>query len=563
MPLSVAMLDMDWHITNVDKSFGRGWTGYTFNTALIGNPPKFLKELEKQGYKTALNVRPSSGIRPYERAYDEIAAELNIIDETRPTIPFDITNTGFVNAYFKYLHHPLETLGVDFWWIDMLEGIRSKHKDLDPRWLINRYHYKDIARDGKRPLILSRYAGAGGHRYPLARSGDTAISWRVLKFQPYFTATASNIGFPFWSHDIGGHHMGRRDDELYLRWVQFGAFSPTLRLHSARGDFLGKEPWNYRKDVETFIGFFMRLRHKLIPYIYTANHKMHTEGTPLCRPVYHLYPQSKSAYKKKYRNQYFFGSELLVIPITQKAKRKLAMGRVNAFIPHGKWTDIFTGFEYEGEKEISLFRTNGSIPVLAKNGAIIVHADYHGNDVKIPQKFEIHIFAGIDNSYTLFEDNDEDMTYKNGQFATTTIDLLGDEENFELKINKPEGDLSLLPPLRTYKILLRNITSADIETFTDNAAFEADISKNIKSEVEIYIKDKSIRRDIIIKVTNAKKKTITKKGLRAKIIARSQISNNLKPLYYNGVLTPFKGTFYQALKEAEYIVNAEGEIDEK
>ena len=98
-------------------------------------------------------------------------------------------------------------------------------------------------------MILSRYAGLGSHIYPLGFSGDTYINWETLDFQPYFTANAANAAYSWWSHDIGGHQWGGRDDDLYLRWLQFGVFSPIMRLHSTATPVLGKEPWKYRSDV--------------------------------------------------------------------------------------------------------------------------------------------------------------------------------------------------------------------------------------------------------------------------------------------------------------------------
>ena len=89
----------------------------------------------------------------------------------------------------------------------------------------------------------------GSHRYPLGFSGDTAVNWKVVRFQPYFTANAANVGYTWWSHDIGGHMNGTRDDELYLRWVQFGVFSPIMRLHSCSNEFSGKEPWKYKREI--------------------------------------------------------------------------------------------------------------------------------------------------------------------------------------------------------------------------------------------------------------------------------------------------------------------------
>ncbi len=132
-----------------------------------------------------------------------------------------------MNAYFDILHKPYEKDGVDFWWIDWQQGRKSDVNGLDPLNALNHYHYLDNAENGDIPLILSRYGGIGSHRYPLGFSGDTAISWKVFDFQPYFTANAANAAYTWWSHDIGGHHMGYRDDDLYIRWLQFGVF---LRL---------------------------------------------------------------------------------------------------------------------------------------------------------------------------------------------------------------------------------------------------------------------------------------------------------------------------------------------
>lgn len=115
-----------------------------------------------------------------------------------------------MEAYFEYLHHPYENEGVDFWWIDWQQGKKSSLKGLDPLWALNHYHYLDNCRGGKRGMILSRFAQAGSQRYPLGFSGDTTINWNCLRFQPYSTAAAANIGYTWWSHDIGGHMRGKR-----------------------------------------------------------------------------------------------------------------------------------------------------------------------------------------------------------------------------------------------------------------------------------------------------------------------------------------------------------------
>ena len=143
----------------------------------------------------------------------------------------------------------MEDEGVDFWWLDWQQGTNTKVEGLDPLWMLNHYHFLDSAREGKRPMTFSRYAGVGSHRYPVGFSGDTVISWESLAFQPYFTNTASNIGYGWWSHDIGGHMQGTRDDELEARWYQYGVFAPINRLHSTQNEYIVKEPWRFRKEV--------------------------------------------------------------------------------------------------------------------------------------------------------------------------------------------------------------------------------------------------------------------------------------------------------------------------
>ena len=105
---------------------------------------------------------------------------LGVDTEHEQPISFDVSNEKFMEAYFEYLHHPLEDQGVDFWWIDWQQGGTSKIEGMDPLWMLNHFHFLDNGRDGrKRPMTFSRYAGAGSHRYPIGFSGDTIISWAV------------------------------------------------------------------------------------------------------------------------------------------------------------------------------------------------------------------------------------------------------------------------------------------------------------------------------------------------------------------------------------------------
>ena len=186
VPFSVAVIDMDWHLTDIDPKYGSGWTGYTWNKDYFPDPEGFMKWLHDQDMHVTLNLHPADGIRAFEEVYPEMAEAMGIDPETGQPVSFDISDPEFIEASFRHIIHPGEKQGVDFWWIDWQSGGVSRIEGLDPLWMLNHYHYLDNARDGKRPMTFSRYAGPGSHRYPVGFSGDTLITWESLDFQPDF-----------------------------------------------------------------------------------------------------------------------------------------------------------------------------------------------------------------------------------------------------------------------------------------------------------------------------------------------------------------------------------------
>ncbi|MCC2866475.1 MAG: hypothetical protein LK562_01600, partial [Candidatus Accumulibacter phosphatis] len=275
LPLSVCVIDMDWHITHTGNA-SRGWTGYTWNQDLFPTPRALLADLHALGLKTALNLHPADGVWPHEAAYPVMARQLGGDPATGEPVVFDITDPAFTQAYFEILHHPLEAEGVDFWWMDWQQGRRTACSDLDPLWWLNHLHFLDLGRNpARRSFAFSRWGGLGSHRYPIGFSGDTVVSWHSLAFQVHFTATAANVAFGWWSHDIGGHMEGIEDAELYVRWLQFGVFSPILRLHSTQNPFHERRPWGWDTQTLALARSAMQLRHALIPYLYSIAWQEH------------------------------------------------------------------------------------------------------------------------------------------------------------------------------------------------------------------------------------------------------------------------------------------------
>ncbi|KAL4865168.1 hypothetical protein BDV12DRAFT_175129 [Aspergillus spectabilis] len=408
IPLSVAVLDMDWHLVSDDRVPHAGWTGYTWNEMLFPDPKRFREELHERNLQITLNDHPHGGIHAFESAYEEMAKFLGHDTTDKNAILFDPTSPKFMEAYFGILHRKLENDACDFWWVDWQQGPYSKIPGFDPLWLLNHFQYLDSGRDGRTPLIFSRYGGPGSHRYPIGFSGDTVVSWDSLAFQPEFTATASNIGYGWWSHDIGGHIRGIRDDELLTRWTQLGVFSPIMRLHSTSSRWMSKEPWLYRKECQNSMTWFLQFRHRLIPYLYSQSVLGHRNDEPLIQPMYWSYPYNNLAYQVP--NQYFLGSELLIAPIVQPRDKRTALASVKAWLPpRGRFIDLITNTIYDGNRGITFYRSIDRYPVLAAEGSIIpMDGDGIRTGTHNPTVLDIFVVVGNDGSTSVIESTKDD-----------------------------------------------------------------------------------------------------------------------------------------------------------
>ena len=360
-------------------------------------------------------------------------------------------NTELLNEFYNYVIDPLLSLGVDYFWID------DNKKDKISAFMLTHFTFMNYSRsDTRRGLVMTRNSLIASHRYPVMYSGNTKVSWKTLRYLPFYNSMSANIGLSWWSHDIGGYEGGIEDKELYTRYVQLGTYSPVFRFSSKEGHYYKREPWKWDNNTKSIVRDYTRMRHKLIPYIYTEAYKYTTNGVPLIQPIYYKNPEIYD--EPLYKNEYYFGSELLVAPIT--TPKDTVMNRVvhKIFLPEGIWYDIKTGKKFPGGRYVTFYRDE-DYPVYAKSGAILPIArleDDNLNDVHPPKELEIQVFPGCSNSYNLYEDDGVSNLYKEGYYIITNIDYNYRKNNYTLIIRPIEGKSNIIPEKRDYKIKFRN-----------------------------------------------------------------------------------------------------------
>lgn len=452
IPLSVLLLDKDWHIRNFNNKLMD--TGFTWNLEKFTSPKSMIDYMHAKGIRIGLNINPKEGIYPYEKQYEN--AKKYLSENEQGYIPFNVYDSRVLEVYLKVLIHPLDQYGVDFYWID-----DDGKKDTNRLWLLDHYHFMDMKKDYKRrSMIVTRNPGVAAHRYPILYSGKTIVGWNTLNLIPLHNSSATNIGVSFWSHDIGGYYKGEEDNELYTRYVQLGVFSPILKFGSDKGKYYKREPWRWSIKTFEIVNDYLQLRHELIPYLYTESYKYHKYGMPLISPIYYKYSEMYD--DVNYRNEYYLGTELFVSPIIRK--KDYVMNRVvhKFFLPDGMWYDFFTGKKFPGGKtHISFFRDE-DYPVFAKAGSIITMGhNYNMNDTTPPDNLEIQIFPGRSNTYNLYEDDGVSELYNKGFYLITTIDYNYMPNNYTVIVRAAEGKSGIVPEKRNYKFVFRNTKKAN------------------------------------------------------------------------------------------------------
>jgi hypothetical protein len=253
--------------------------------------------------------------------------------------------------------------------------------------------------------------------------------------------------------------------------VQFGVFSPILRLHSTNNQFHERRPWGYDAETTRITRRAMQLRHALIPYLYSMAWREHQDGISLIRPMYHLYPEMPQAYACP--DQYSFGSELIAAPFTRPLDPDTRLSRQVVWLPPGDW------YELDGSQPLAsgwhaIYGGLEEVPVFAHAGAILPLGALTGwGGIANPDSLAVHIYPGADNRFELYEDDGESQAYLAGDYALTTYELSWQAQRLDFHIHPVSGQRGLVPARRDYTLVFHALSQPEQVRVTVNGVEQA------------------------------------------------------------------------------------------
>lgn len=468
LPISVFLLGDKWH-NNINNYV---YDNTLFDIGSLRNYYNSKKEI------FGLTINPCYKVLSNDPLYNEL---VNIIPAANDgSISFIPLNNMTISAYLNIVINGLMATGVNLFNIDY-----NNENDKIGLFMLNHFHY-GIANLYNRGIILSRNAGIASHRYPIIFSGNTKVSWDTLKFLAKYNNSAANMGVSWQAHAIGGYSGGIEEDELYLRYIQFGVFNPVFILSSDEGKYYKREPWKWNQLILNVIEEYMQLRNKLVPYLYNEGYMYHKYGVPLIQPLYYKYPKIYD--EPNYVNQYFFGSRFMISPIVKK--KNLEMNRVvqRLFIPNGVWYDYLTGKKFQGNKYYMNFYKDEDYPIFVKEGSIIPMS--LDSDTKCPKNMEIQIFPaenGLYGSYELYEDDGLSLNMDNN-YLITKFNLDKVDNGYKFTINPKSGQILDLQ-VRNYVLKFRNMKEPEKVIVKYNGQ-------------EIPVGFDTLKKDLIVKLDN-------------------------------------------------------------
>jgi alpha-glucosidase (family GH31 glycosyl hydrolase) len=453
-PLDMLVMDMDWHLTKKTPQVDP-WSGYTWDRALIPDPPGLLKWLHQQGLHLTVNDHPRFGLQPDEEQYADFMRAMGQSPDSGRTIPFDAGDKHYLDTFFQYSHVPREKEGVDFWWLDYRSTPTRTLPDVDGLGILNYYYYTKSESGGLRGQAFGPWGGWGGQRYPINFSADADSGWNMLRFEVPFTSTAGNVGTFYWSNDIGGFRGGR-NEEAYTRWCQFGALSATLRSHSDRNAHMDKRPWSYPAWAEDSMHESFHLRSRLMPYFYTSMWQATRTSTPFIRQLYIDNPESEDAYHNG--QEYLFGDDLLVAPITSPGVGPDRTAWQAVWFPEDDWYDFFTGEKFTGPSYAVAADGIGTFPLFVRGGVPLPMQVYTARPGTAPlTKLVLRCYPGREGrtgKSVLYEDDGLTPGYEKSESGITPLTYDRNGDSITVTVGATAGTFTGQPASRQCTIEL-------------------------------------------------------------------------------------------------------------
>ena len=467
------------------------WNGWDWNRDLFPDPARFLRAAHDAGVEVGLNIHPSISSSDPRFAATQAAAggalradpgcRVVQADPNGECMVFDWADPRQLATYME-LHAPFERDGADFWWLDWCcDGSRADAPGLTPDTWINRAYFRRQRARGSRWPAFSRIGGSyqagfgasGGagafaeHRYSLQFTGDTCASWPLIGFASEFTAAAASIGMPYVSHDIGTFHgvspagICNKDasplltprantlpPEMYVRWVQLGAFQPLDRLHSHHGARL---PWEYEGEPGEIAAEFLRLRGRLVPFLYSLARKAHDTGLPIARAMWLTWPRRAAAYE--HPSQYTLGRDVLVAPVSAPGDP----APVTVWFPPGVWVDWFTGERHRGPAVEELSVPLARAAVFLRAGAVVpLQPDVPTTPAGPLREVVLRVQAGRGRT-VLYDDAGTGFGYEAGASTRTPIRVRTRGRSTTVAIARTSGRFAGSPRRRVFELRLARV----------------------------------------------------------------------------------------------------------
>lgn len=486
------------------------WNAMEFLNPEFYNPQKMVDDVHKLKAHLIISIWNSFGpqTKPY-RELDKAGALMNFTTwpesgaEKWPPNPdypsgvkvYDAYNPAARDIYWKYLYAGLFLLGIDGWWMDSSEPdhMQAKPGDLDNKTFLGSfrkvrnafplmtvggvYQHQRAQTSAKRAFILTRSAFAGQQRYGANTwSGDVVASWKALHNQISAGLNFSLSGIPYWNSDIGGFFLWQFPKklhdpeyrELYVRWLEFGAFCPMMRSH---GEAAPREIYQFGKKGDKAydaIEKYIRLRYRLLPYIYATSWDVTANQSSMMRALMMDFAHDKNAWD--INDEYLFGKSLLVCPVTRPmyvkqvvsgsdtslAEDFSAVKSREVYLPGGtSWYDFWTGEQMAGGKKVTKETPLDIIPLFVKAGSILpIGPEVQYAEEKKWDDLEIRIYPGADGKFVLYEDENDNYNYEKGVYATITFHW--NDKKRELTIQDRQGAFTGMQAERKFSIVLVN-----------------------------------------------------------------------------------------------------------